>query len=89
MMLLLGQRAPGSELVRATMREEAWRAQLAGHRATSARSLPQRAALEALDADPSLLRAFLTDPLSWGRKEAGHASSLALRAYGETVAAPP
>ena len=65
MMLLLGQRAEGSEHAKPSMDRATWDALSARHRGVAARALPQREALEALLAAPDMLRRFVESPSSW------------------------
>jgi tryptophan halogenase len=65
MMLLLGQRAPGAELVRAELGRAEWDAQLARRRGVVARALPHRDALEALGRNPRMLRELISSRASW------------------------
>lgn len=64
-MLLLGQRAAGAQQTRPTMDRAAWHAMSARHRAVAARALPQRDALQALVAQPKMLRGFVDSKASW------------------------
>jgi tryptophan halogenase len=65
MMLLLGQAADGAERVRTTMDRATWKAMVTRHRGVARRALGQREALEALQADPSMLVRFVESPSSW------------------------
>lgn len=69
MMLLLGQHAPGSERARASIDSETWAVLSRRDRNIAARALPHREALEALLADPEMLRGFATARRSWCQAE--------------------
>jgi len=79
MMLLLGQRAPGSERARPAMDRAAWDVMAARHRAVAARALPHREALEALLAHPEMLARFVSAPSSWCHAEGRLPAPLAAR----------
>ncbi|MGH7440459.1 MAG: tryptophan 7-halogenase, partial [Polyangiaceae bacterium] len=68
-MLLLGQRAPGARNTRPTMDRAAWQAMSAKHRAVADRALSQGDALQALAAQPEMLRAFVESKGSWCSSE--------------------
>jgi tryptophan halogenase len=84
MMLLLGQRAPGSEHAHATIERAAWEAATAHRSAIAARALPHREALDALRAHPAMLRDFVESPASWGHAEGRHPASLVRTGRAET-----
>jgi tryptophan halogenase len=77
MMLLLGQCAEGSEHVRPSMDRAAWDAMVARSRAVAGRALPQRQALEALLAEPTMLQHFVKSPASWLHAEGRQVAMLA------------
>jgi tryptophan halogenase len=65
MMLLLGQRADGSEHARPSMSRNAWDALLARHRGVAARALPHLETLRALTTSPDMLTRLVDSPGSW------------------------
>jgi tryptophan halogenase len=69
MMLLLGQHAPGADHARPSMDRAAWDATVARHRGVAARALPHRETLQALLAQPTMLRQFGESPASWCHAE--------------------
>jgi tryptophan 7-halogenase len=69
MMILLGQRAEGSEHARASMDRGTWGALLARYHGVAARALPHGEALQALLASPSMLAQFVASPRSWCNAE--------------------
>jgi tryptophan halogenase len=77
MMMLLGQRAAGSEHARASMDRSAWDRMQARHRGVAARALPHREAIAALMENPDMLSGFVQSPSSWCRTEARPPAPLA------------
>lgn len=69
MMMLLGQRADGSERARGTMDRDTWNRMTARHESVAARALPQAAGLDALHSAPEMLEAFVASPSSWCERE--------------------